>query len=63
MLDGGQWNGKRLLAEAWVNEATHSTKEQAYGQLWWVLQDGVELDGKRVGGVDVGFGGNGWQGQ
>lgn len=42
-LNGGVWNGKRIVSEAWVTE---STSEQSrwkqldlpYGYLWWVCE-------------------------
>lgn len=38
MLDGGRWQGKRLLSAAWVREATSPGQaSRDYGQLWWML--------------------------
>jgi CubicO group peptidase (beta-lactamase class C family) len=59
-LDGGMWNGKRLLQESWVAEATRShvdnaapgglTKadsdwEQGYGFQFWMSRHGYRGDG------------------
>jgi len=38
-LDGGVWNGKRILSRAWVDRATsplYELRERSYGYLWWV---------------------------
>lgn len=43
-LQGGEWNGKQLLSEAWIEQATGERVkmvaveglEQPYGLLWWV---------------------------
>lgn len=39
-LDGGVWQGRRLISEQWLRESTteHSRwNKLAYGYLWWVL--------------------------
>lgn len=41
MAEGGQWNGQRLLSQAWVDESTqpHSVVPpgwSGYGYMWWV---------------------------
>lgn len=39
-LNGGTWNGRRILKDGWVMESTHAhrqaTESQGYGYLWWV---------------------------
>jgi len=55
-LDGGRWNGKRVVSEAWVKESTAShvdaekinpaAKASGYGYQWW-------LSSFRVDGRDV----------
>jgi hypothetical protein len=44
-LRNGTWNGKRILSEEWVRQATtgHETTEggERYGFQWWVPQAGI----------------------
>jgi CubicO group peptidase (beta-lactamase class C family) len=45
MINGGRWNGKQVVPEAWVKEstATHvieANKENGYGYLWWLPSHG-----------------------
>ena len=39
-LNGGKWNGQRIINEEWVKESTTPHAEindhQAYGYLWWL---------------------------
>jgi CubicO group peptidase (beta-lactamase class C family) len=40
-LNGGQWNGRRIVSAAWVREATKAQVPgvrtgDAYGYMWWV---------------------------
>lgn len=44
LLNGGMWDGKRIVSEKWITESTseHSRWEQQnlpYGYLWWVGED------------------------
>ena len=44
-LDGGIWNGQRLVSERWVRESTAEQSRWAErdlpsGYLWWVLPQG-----------------------
>ena len=39
-LDDGIWNGKRLLPDGWVSEATAASPLANYGLLWWRDIDG-----------------------
>ena len=41
MINGGRWNGKQVVPEAWVKESTavhvkQANKENGYGYLWWL---------------------------
>jgi CubicO group peptidase (beta-lactamase class C family) len=46
MLRKGQWNGRQIIPEDWVEESTrpHSDARlygsDAYGYMWWVAEDG-----------------------
>lgn len=40
MLNGGTWNGKRVVSEDWVersSKAHYPLRERGYGYLWWVV--------------------------
>lgn len=40
MLNGGRWNGRRVVSEAWVEQSTklhYPLRERGYGYLWWVV--------------------------
>lgn len=40
-LDGGTWNGKRILSEQWAERATsplYELRERGYGYLWWIVE-------------------------
>jgi CubicO group peptidase (beta-lactamase class C family) len=45
MLHGGEWNGRRIIDAAWVEESTryHSDatlySTDGYGYMWWVARD------------------------
>lgn len=45
MLNKGNWNGKQIISEAWVEESTryHSDatlySSDGYGYMWWVSRD------------------------
>lgn len=44
LLNGGMWDGKRIVSEKWIEESTseHSRWEQQnlpYGYLWWIGED------------------------
>lgn len=49
MLDGGVWNGKRLLPETYVKQATATSKitegkEEPCGWLWWACDPWFSLN-------------------
>jgi CubicO group peptidase (beta-lactamase class C family) len=49
-LDGGVWNGRRIVAAAWVAESRRATthlQDDGYGYLWWkrgFAHDGATLE-------------------
>jgi len=48
MLNGGMWNGKRVISEEWAKRSSsplYDIRERQYGYLWWV-EDYPYLDGK-----------------
>ena len=55
-LDGGTWNGKRIVSEEWVHRATRPYSQigrEGYGYGWWVFQydfGGKKLDAYYAGG-------------
>jgi len=64
MLAGGQWNGKRIVSQAWVNDSTspHATVEPdpkcgiEYGYLWWLFA-GCNAQAPAPGFAAIGNGG------
>ncbi|KEF56404.1 uncharacterized protein A1O9_07985 [Exophiala aquamarina CBS 119918] len=38
-LQGGVWEGQRLLSEEWVAKATQPQRGNEYGYQWWVSKD------------------------
>ncbi len=41
MLNGGTWNGRRILSESWVSESTAKQVEidaRGYGNQWWMAE-------------------------
>lgn len=45
MLNGGLWNGERVLSSEWIHRMTHPSFEDtnpAYGYLTWVATDGED---------------------
>lgn len=44
-LDGGVWNGQRIISEAWVNQSTQRrvqfSETGGYGYQWWMTQFSV----------------------
>ena len=50
MARGGDWCGKRIVSQSWVEESTRSISDtnrdkgtSKYGYLWWVGPDGRQL--------------------
>jgi CubicO group peptidase (beta-lactamase class C family) len=61
-LDGGVWNGARIVSAEWVAEATTRMAETwnpgwGYGYQWWIYE--FDVDGLRY----PSFGARGWGGQ
>lgn len=53
MLNGGVWEGKRLLSEEFVRRATHTNEAmhpegESLGWLWWICDPTVTLDGSSL---------------
>jgi len=49
MLDGGTWNGTRIVPEAWARQSTSEAVrlgERAYGWQWWIEE--YEWQGRTV---------------
>ncbi len=64
LLDGGVWQGKRLLSQAWIDESTRPGQSfvPRCGLLWWLMFDSMRLviDDEviaawRKGGVEEAF--------
>ena len=56
VLNGGVWNGKRMVSEKWIQESTSEQSRWAernlpYGYLWWALE-------QEHGCAAIGDGGN-----
>lgn len=56
VLNGGVWNGKRIVSENWIQESTSeqsrwTERNLPYGYLWWVLE-------QEHGCAAIGDGGN-----
>jgi CubicO group peptidase (beta-lactamase class C family) len=48
-LQKGRYEGKQILSEKWVNEATaiqQMSKEGGYGYYFWKYKDGAQISGK-----------------
>jgi CubicO group peptidase (beta-lactamase class C family) len=64
MLAGGEWNGKRIVSQTWVNDATTPHAAVApdpkcgtkYGYLWWLFE-GCETQPPTPGFAGIGNGG------
>ena len=41
VLRGGEWNGRKIISQAWLSEATRQQGVQpGYGYLWWLNSEG-----------------------
>ena len=41
-LNKGKWEGKQLISELWINEATNPSGSNAsYGYMWWLNSKGT----------------------
>lgn len=48
-LQNGQYNGKRIISEQWVKQATaiqQMNREGGYGYYFWIYKDGYHISGK-----------------
>ena len=56
MLNGGAWNGKRVLSKAWAERSVsplYENRGRHYGYLWWVQKfpyKGREVSAFMAGG-------------
>ncbi|MBP1561743.1 MAG: serine hydrolase [Oscillospiraceae bacterium] len=45
-LDGGVWNGKRLIPQSWINESlSRHIADEGYGYQIWLTDDGFAFSG------------------
>ncbi|MGD8537803.1 MAG: serine hydrolase [Candidatus Aminicenantes bacterium] len=57
MLRKGNWNGKQIIPEEWIEESTRAYSDarlygsDAYGYMWWVADDGHKY--KHMPGVNL----------
>jgi CubicO group peptidase (beta-lactamase class C family) len=59
MLHKGEWDGKRIISEAWVREATSQQGVQkGYGYLWWLNTEGAWAGAPRSSFAAIGAGSN-----
>jgi CubicO group peptidase (beta-lactamase class C family) len=59
MLRRGEWNGKRIVSEEWIAEATTQQGVQpGYGYLWWLNTEGRWPDVPRASYAALGAGNN-----
>lgn len=45
VLNGGEWNGRRVVSKAWIEESTHPYvrhEGEGHGYLWWTTDPAVE---------------------
>ena len=60
-LNNGKWQGKQLVSENWINEATRPSKPNpSYGYMWWLNQGPrkwQQVDDEHIF-YAAGFGGN-----
>jgi CubicO group peptidase (beta-lactamase class C family) len=53
MLNGGVWNGREIVPDAWLTALSQpSPQNQSYGYLWWLKEEGNVMiaagDGDRI---------------
>ena len=59
-MNNGNWNGKRLISENWINASKQpSPANKSYGYMWWLNKGSRIMEGvpDRVF-YAAGFGGN-----
>ena len=60
-LNNGVWDGKKLLSDSWLNEATQSSKaNESYGFMWWLNKGNRKWENVDDESIfyGAGFGGN-----
>lgn len=59
MLRKGEWDGKRILSEAWIDAATRQEGvKKGYGYLWWLNSEGAWPAAPRSSFAAIGAGSN-----
>ncbi|MBT3384153.1 MAG: serine hydrolase [Prolixibacteraceae bacterium] len=59
-MNNGNWNGKQLISENWIEQATTpSTANESYGYMWWLNKGPRKIEGVPEHVFNAsGFGGN-----
>ena len=59
MLSGGEWEGRRLISEAWIDEAMRPCEvNDRYGYMWWLNTGQQSYDAPPTSFAAQGAGGN-----
>jgi CubicO group peptidase (beta-lactamase class C family) len=53
MLQGGVWQGRRLVSSAWLEESLRIQANGDYGLYWWVYHGGRIFAAKGAGGQQI----------
>jgi CubicO group peptidase (beta-lactamase class C family) len=59
MMRKGEWDGRRIISEKWIADATTPKgKQPGYGYLWWLNTEGRWPDVPRSSFAALGAGNN-----